>query len=69
MDNFGNTIPEGNLTLLQAFFAPYELVQNGGIDPIFKGMATQIEQEMDCKMVDDVRNFLLWSASSRFGWA
>ena len=67
MDNLGNTIPEGNLTLLEAFFAPYELVQNGGVDPIFKGMATQIEQELDCKMVDDVRNFLFGPPTAGLG--
>lgn len=67
MDNLGNTIPEGNLTLLEAFFAPYELLETGGVDPIFKGMATQIEQELDCKMVDDVRNFLFGPPQAGLG--
>ncbi len=67
MDNQGSTIPEGDLTLLEAFFAPYELVESGGVDPIFKGMATQIEQELDCKMVDDVRNFLFGPPQAGLG--
>ncbi|MFT5168874.1 MAG: hypothetical protein ACI8P3_004119, partial [Saprospiraceae bacterium] len=67
MDNLGNTIPEGDLTLLQAFFAPYELVQSGGVDPIFKGIASQVEQEMDCKMVGDVRNFLFGPPTAGLG--
>ncbi len=67
MDNDGNTIPEGDLTLLEAFFAPYELVDAGGVDPVFKGMATQIEQELDCKMVDDVRNFLFGPPQAGLG--
>jgi heme peroxidase/type IX secretion system substrate protein/dockerin type I repeat protein len=67
MDNLGNTIPEGNLTLLEAFFTPYELVQSGGLDPIFKGMASQVQQKMDCKMVNDVRNFLFGPPTAGLG--
>jgi len=58
LDNDGQVIPEGNLTLVDAFFQPYKLVNEGGIDPLFKGMAQQIQQEFDCKVIDDVRNFL-----------
>lgn len=58
LDNEGNTIAAGDLTLLEAFFAPYELLEEGTIDPVLKGMATQIQQQMDCHVVDDVRNFL-----------
>ncbi len=31
-------IPEGDLPLHQAFFAPWRLVQEGGIDPIIRGL-------------------------------
>jgi hypothetical protein len=58
LDNEGNVLPEGNLTLLQAFFNP-SAVENGiGIDPYFKGMGVQVQQRMDGKVIDDVRNFL-----------
>jgi peroxidase len=30
-------IPEGNLPLRKAFFAPWRLVQEGGVDPILRG--------------------------------
>ena len=36
-DNF-ETIAEGNLPLSQAFFAPWRLVQEGGVDPILRGL-------------------------------
>lgn len=58
MDNDGREIPSGNLRLKDAFFAPAEINVAGGIEPYFKGMATQIQQSLDCKIVDDVRNFL-----------
>ncbi|KAF0312813.1 Peroxidasin [Amphibalanus amphitrite] len=31
-------IPEGNLPLHRAFFAPWRLVQEGGIDPVLRGL-------------------------------
>ena len=58
MSNDGKLIPQGNLSLRDAFFNPREILLAGGIDPYFKGMGTQIQQDMDCKVIDDVRNFL-----------
>jgi len=58
MDNHGEIIPEGNTDLKTAFFNPLSLVEEGGIAPLLKGMATQIQQDFDCKIVDDLRNFL-----------
>ncbi|MEM1323704.1 MAG: peroxidase family protein [Bacteroidota bacterium] len=57
MDNDGEIIPEGNLTLRDAFFNP-EPIADTGLDPFLKGMAVQVMQEMDAKVIDDVRNFL-----------
>lgn len=56
----GQVIPEGNLELKDAFFniAAFE---DSGMDVLFKGMAVQIAQELDAKVVDDVRNFLFGS--------
>ena len=31
-------IEEGNLPLHRAFFAPYRLVEEGGIDPLLRGL-------------------------------
>lgn len=67
MDNFGNTIPEGNILLQHAFFTPQEVANAGGLDPLFKGMASQTEQDMDCKVIDDVRNFLFGPPQSGVG--
>jgi hypothetical protein len=58
MENNGNIIQEGNIFLKDAFFNPSVVYQGGGLEPLFKGMGTQIEQEFDCKMIDDLRNFL-----------
>ncbi len=47
----------GSVTLAEAFFNP-AMITNGGMEHFFKGMAQQVEQNMDGKVVDDVRNFL-----------
>ncbi len=54
----GTPIPQGPLALRDAFFQPQRLVQEGGIDPIFRGLIAQPMQELDHMLVDDVRNFL-----------
>ncbi len=48
---------EPAMTLAQAFFNPFDIATNG-MDPFFRGMAAQIEQDCDGKVVSDVRNFL-----------
>lgn len=58
MNNEGNIIPAGNILLRNAYFNPVVLVESGGVDPFLIGMATQVEQDFDCKMVHDLRNFL-----------
>ncbi len=58
MDEEGNERPEGPMRLRDAFFNPEALVENGGLDPFFRGMGAQVQQKMDAKVVDDVRNFL-----------
>lgn len=50
-------IPDGNLPLARAFFNP-KLMTAHGIDPLLRGLATQVAQEIDTRVVDDVRNFL-----------
>lgn len=58
MNDQGRTMPEGNISLKDAFFDPTWIATTGSIDPFFKGMATQTQQMMDPKVIDDVRNFL-----------
>jgi len=54
----GEIIPEGNITLKEAFFQPSEILLGRGLDPLFKGMAHQMMQSYDCRVVEDVRSFL-----------
>ncbi|MDH3652798.1 MAG: hypothetical protein OEN21_00880 [Myxococcales bacterium] len=58
LDAAGNEIPSGHLLLRQAFFRPDRLVNEGGIEPILRGLASQPCSAIDTELVDDVRNFL-----------
>lgn len=57
LDADGNVIEDGNLSLQDAFFNPGEVAEQG-IDSILRGAATQLAQELDTQIIDDVRNFL-----------
>ncbi len=63
MDNHGNPIEEGHLSLAEAFFNPANLTHHG-IDPYLKGLAMQTSQEIDTRIVNDVRNFLFGEPGS-----
>jgi hypothetical protein len=58
LDLNGNTIPFGHLQLKDAFFAPERLTNEGGIEPVLRGLAAQEMSAIDVKVVDAVRNFL-----------
>ncbi|KAJ8305370.1 hypothetical protein KUTeg_015915, partial [Tegillarca granosa] len=46
-------IPEGNLPLHKAFFSPYRLLEEGGIDPLVRGMfATSAKKRMPSEMMN-----------------
>lgn len=51
-------IPEGHLALRDAFFRPDRIVNEGGIEPLLRGLASQACSAIDTELVDDVRNFL-----------
>jgi peroxidase len=57
LDASGEEAAEGHLPLLNAFFSPSEISDNG-IDSMLRGLAGQTCQEIDNKVVDDIRNFL-----------
>jgi hypothetical protein len=57
LNDDGTVIDEGNLALRDAFFNPSGILELG-IDPLLKGLATNVSQEIDTQLVDDVRNFL-----------
>ncbi len=54
----GREIDGGHLALRDAFFAPQLLSEEGDLDPILRGLASQICQTIDPFVIDDVRNFL-----------
>ncbi|MEM1122227.1 MAG: peroxidase family protein [Bacteroidota bacterium] len=58
MDEEGNERLEGAMRLRDVFFNPISLIDNGGIDPFFRGMGAQMQQRFDAKIVDDIRSFL-----------
>jgi len=55
----GSSIPDGPLSLRAAFFnATPPILVSEGIEPLLRGVAAQRSQELDAKVIDDVRNFL-----------
>jgi hypothetical protein len=58
LESDGRPIAAGNLALQDAFFSPGQIQTNGGIEPLLMGLAGQRAQEIDNKVVDDVRNFM-----------
>lgn len=58
LDAAGQEIEAGHLPLRSAFFAPQRLAQEGGLEPILRGLAGQVCQAVDPLVVDDLRNFL-----------
>lgn len=57
LNHDGTAIDAGNLALRDAFFNVTPVLEDG-IAPILQGAATQLAQELDNHVIDDVRNFL-----------
>lgn len=53
----GSVSVAGHLPLRDAFFVPQEIIDNG-IESVLRGLASQRPQEVDCLIIDEVRNFL-----------
>lgn len=47
-----------NLKLKDIFFSSYHICNSGGIDNILRNFACTISEELDAKVIDDLRNFL-----------
>jgi hypothetical protein len=58
----GTTISQGPMPLRDAFLSPQRILDEGGIEPILRGLASQRAQRVDLLVVDDVRNFLVLDA-------
>ena len=48
----------GHLLLREGFFRPERVTKEGGLEPILRGAVKQPAQEIDTKVVDELRNFL-----------
>ncbi len=58
LDEFGDPIGSGNLSLRDSFFDPDKIMLEGGMEPIFRGLAAGQMQKVDGFVNDDVRIFL-----------
>jgi hypothetical protein len=58
LEENGHHIKEMDLMLRGAFFCPWVLTNEGGVDPVIRGLATVVAEEFDGKVIDDLRNFL-----------
>jgi hypothetical protein len=58
MDESKNEMPEGNISLKDAYFNPTAIAEVNGIEPFIMGMSTVVQQKMDCYVIDELRNFL-----------
>ena len=58
VDAQGRELSSGHLPLREAFFSPARLLNEGGIEPLLRGLAIQAMQAIDPYVIDDVRNFL-----------
>lgn len=54
----GKPIADGHAPLRDAFFRPWVLVDEGGVDPVIRGLTTKIAQDADLLIVSDLRSFL-----------
>ncbi len=60
LDRNGHPIAAGHLPLREAFFDPDQILvaQDGRIEPVLRGLAAQLCEDLDIYLVDDIRNFL-----------
>ena len=54
----GKISPFGHLLLREGYFRPERVTEEGGIDPILRGSIRHPTQEIDVKIVDELRNFM-----------
>lgn len=64
MNNDGYYIAQGDILLRDAFFNPTAIQDAIGIEPYLIGMSTVVQQDFDCKIIDDLRNFLFGKPGS-----
>ena len=59
LEEDGRASARGSLSLRDTFFEPTPpILAADGVEPLLRGLAAQTAQELDDKVIDDVRNFL-----------
>lgn len=58
LDLNGAPLPAGPIDMSSAFFNTQAIILSGGIEPIVRGLAGQVMQEVDVHVVEDLRSFL-----------
>ena len=64
LDESHDEIEQGHLALRDAFFSPTRILDEGGIEPLLRGLSQQTHEEIDVFVVDDVRNMLFGAPGS-----
>ena len=54
----GQPTRDGPLVLREAFFTPQTIIEQGGIEPILRGLSMQRCESIDPYVINDLRNFL-----------
>jgi hypothetical protein len=58
LDSEGKTLSMGNLHLRDAYYDSPNNIGVHGIEPILRGLSTQIQNSVDTYFIDDLRNYL-----------
>lgn len=64
LDNQGNPLTQGDIELRRAFFNPSAITEVGGVEPFLSGAVKTLQSNVDCQIVDDLRNFLFGAPGS-----
>jgi len=66
LDNDGKPLNVGNMKMNDAMYNPTSIILSKGIEPFFVGMGTHEGQELDVKVVDEIRNLEFGSQKRAF---
>lgn len=64
LEKDGSSIKAGELNLAQTSFNPSVITEAGGIEPILRGLVTEVQEATDLKIVDGLRNLLFTDSPS-----
>jgi hypothetical protein len=66
LDNDGKSLDVGIMKMNEAMYNPTSIILSNGIESFFIGMGTHEGQELDCKVVDEIRNLEFGSQKKPF---